>query len=80
MTAIAEELETFLREADPDSARRVERGVRRILARKRRQKAPAPPVPAIVEEYRLPTFSMGLNPEIDQTRIARFEEDDDFVV
>jgi hypothetical protein len=71
MSTLAVEIEKELNSLDPDAAFHFERAVREILSLiKARQKPPATRVP-----YQLPVFSMGINPEIDMTKLGQLSED-----
>lgn len=72
MNSTAEQLDSFLREADPATAQTVEQIVRGLLSL-RLTVLPACSGPVT---YRLPARSLGALPGLDLTKLAHADEDE----
>jgi hypothetical protein len=77
MNATAEQLDNFLREADPATAQTVEQIVRGLLSL-RPKAVPHRPAPeaAAAATYRLPARNLGARPGLDLTKLAHADEDE----
>ena len=70
MNATAEQLDHFLSEADPATARTVEQIVKGLLSTRSKGTGACGPV-----RYQLPARSLGARPELDLTKLAHADED-----
>ena len=70
MNATAEQLDHFLSEADPATARTVEQIVKGLLLMRAKGTGAGGPV-----RYQLPARSLGVRPELDLTKLAHADEE-----
>lgn len=74
MNATAEQLDQFLREADPATARTVEQIVKRLLSSRSEKSKTAGEAKSPLR-YHLPSRDLQARAGLDLTKLAHFDED-----
>ena len=75
MNALGVNLEKEFEALDPEDALSIQRALVEMLALARRKQPARQAVPKSVP-YTLPSWNLGVRPELDLTKLAHFDEDD----
>lgn len=75
MNATAEQLDRFLHEADPATAKAVEQIVQGLLSLRQKTETPISHENGSRKHYQLPARSLGARQGLDLTKLAHADED-----